>query len=112
MRPVAILLHDEIRQPGFLLKCVSQTQVPWRIFPPQRGDSVPSRAREFSGLAVLGSDCSVNDDRVWIGAKTAFVRDAVRTDVAVLRHCFGAQLPARSLGADVRRNSEVTGAGS
>jgi GMP synthase-like glutamine amidotransferase len=56
---------------------------------------------------VLGADDSAYDDSVaWVPAELAFVRRAVESNVPVLGICFGAQMLARALGADVHRAPE------
>jgi GMP synthase (glutamine-hydrolysing) len=56
---------------------------------------------------VLGSDDSAYDDSVpWVPDELAYVRRAIASDVPVLGICFGAQMLARALGADVHRAPE------
>jgi GMP synthase (glutamine-hydrolysing) len=62
--------------------------------------------RRYDLAIVLGSDDSAYDDSVsWVPEELAYVRRAVDSDVPVLGVCFGAQMLARALGADVRRAS-------
>ncbi len=60
--------------------------------------------RRYDLAIVLGSDDSAHDDSVsWVPEELAYVRRAVDSDVPVLGVCFGAQMLARALGANVRR---------
>ena len=53
---------------------------------------------------VLGSDDSAYDDSVpWVAEELDYVRRAIDSDVPVLGICFGAQMLARALGAEVRK---------
>lgn len=62
---------------------------------------------QFDLTILLGSDDSAYDDSVpWIPEELAYVRRAVESDVPVLGICFGAQMLARALGADVRRAAQ------
>lgn len=70
---------------------------------PAQGDAVPRSAQPFSGIAMLGSDRSVNDPVRWIHEERALIRDALSEDVPILGHCFGAQMLASATGAHVRR---------
>jgi GMP synthase (glutamine-hydrolysing) len=61
----------------------------------------PSR---YDLAIVLGSDDSAYDDSVpWVPDELAYVRRAIESDVPVLGICFGAQMLARALGAEVRK---------
>lgn len=104
MDPVAICQHEDSQGPGFLLEFLSSQHIPATVYRPEQGD-LPRRLAGHSGLVVLGSNCSVNDDRGWIAAELALVRQAVAEDVPVLGHCFGAQMLARAMDARVVRNA-------
>lgn len=103
MRPIALLQHDKTQRPGYLLKFLEDIGVEARVFQPEAGDDVPRRASDFSGIALLGSNRSVNDPLPWIRDEINLVRDAMARDVPVLGHCFGGQLMAKALGAQVGR---------
>ena len=56
---------------------------------------------------ILGSDESAYDDSVsWVAEEFAYARRVVQAGVPVLGICFGAQMLARVLGAEVRRARE------
>ena len=105
MRPVAILQHEANQGPGYLSEFLQTQGIPTETFRPDRGEAPPQRAQDFSGVVVLGSNHSVNDELDWIAAEQKLVKDAVASDVPVLGHCFGAQLLAKSCGARVTRNA-------
>jgi len=105
MRPVAIVQHDKTQRPGVLLSCLDEWGVPSTIVMPEEGDRVPRRARDFGGIVLLGSNRSVNDALRWIDEELRLLRDAAAAGVPLLGHCFGAQLMARSMGAQVSRNA-------
>ena len=105
MKPVAIFQHSAIQQAGYLLEVLERHGVPWRVFSPIDGDSVPTTATEFSGLVFLGSPYSVNDSLPWIRSETDLIQRAMASHKPVLGHCFGGQLIAKSMGAKVRPNA-------
>ncbi len=105
MRPVAILQHEASQGPGYLLDFLQQQDIPFQIFHPAQGEDLPVRASDHSGLVVLGSNHSVNEDLPWIGQEIALLQAALSRDVPVLGHCFGGQLLARAMGAQVHRNA-------
>lgn len=104
MNPVAILQHETNQGPGYLLECLQSLDVPTVVFQSAQGD-LPRQARDYSGIVVLGSNASVNDGDNWIASELDLVRRAVAEDVPVLGHCFGAQMLARALDAQVVRNA-------
>lgn len=105
MRPVALIQHDRTQRPGQLLDFLRTRHIETRVFLPEEGDDVPSHARDFSGIVLLGSNRSVNDALPWIETERHLVLDALHAGVPLLGHCFGAQQMAKALGAPVRRNA-------
>lgn len=106
-RPIAIFQHETSQGPGYLLQFLQQQEIPYRLFHPAEGQALPRQAADYSGLVLLGSNRSANDDThlPWVAAELQLLRDALAWDVPVLGHCFGAQLLARALGAQVRPNA-------
>ena len=104
MKPVAILQHDPLQRPGYLLQFLTDAGLATHIVRPAEGEDIPRSARLFSAVVVLGSDCSVNDPLPWIERELRLVKEAVSDDIPVLGHCFGGQLLARACGARVQKN--------
>ncbi|OWY29234.1 type 1 glutamine amidotransferase [Herbaspirillum robiniae] len=104
MRPIAILQHESTQGPGVLRDHLDRHDLPYRIIAPAADGSAPVDAAPFSGIVVLGSDHCVNETLPWIEHERVLLQDAIRRDVPVLGHCFGAQMLARAMGAKVGRN--------
>jgi GMP synthase-like glutamine amidotransferase len=63
--------------------------------------------RAYDLIVSLGSESSAFDDRLpWVGRELELLGEAVAADVPVLGICFGGQLLARTLGAEVSRARE------
>lgn len=104
MRPVAILQHESTQGPGVLRDHLDENDIPYRLISPATDGRAPVDASKFSGIIVLGSDHCVNEQLPWIEDERALLQDAIRREVPVLGHCFGAQMLARAMGAKVGRN--------
>src|SRR5438093_9373450 len=64
---------------------------------------MPADARVCDAWITTGSRASVYDDAPWIRAAEAFVRKVADSDRPFVGICFGHQLLARTLGAEVKR---------
>ena len=104
MKPVAIFRHSPTEGPGYFATYLDSRDVPWQLVALDRGEAVPSRAENFSGLVFMGGPMSVNDDLPWIAPTLALIRKAVAAGVPVLGHCLGGQLMSKALGGSVGRN--------
>lgn len=105
MRPIAILQHESTQGPGVLRDHLDENDIPYRLISPASDGKAPVDASKFGGIVVLGSDHCVNEILPWIEDERTLLQDAIRRDVPVLGHCFGAQMLARAMGAKVSRNS-------
>ena len=104
MRPVAILQHESTQGPGVLREHLEQKCIPYRMLQPALDGRAPVHAADYSGIVVLGSNHCVNEGLPWMEDEQSLLADALRHDVPVLGHCFGAQMLARAMGARVWRN--------
>lgn len=106
MKRVAIFQHDQTQGAGYLQTFLEREDIPYQIFKPTEGESVPTHASDFSGLVVLGSHHSVNESLLWMEQEAALMLDALHNDRPVLGHCFGGQMLAKVLGAEVLTNPQ------
>lgn len=104
MKPVAIFRHSPTEGPGYFATYLNSRDLPWQMVALDQGESVPSRAEDFSGLVFMGGPMSVNDDLAWIAPVLELIRKAVAADIPVLGHCLGGQLMSKALGGSVGRN--------
>ena len=105
MRPVAIFRFSPTEGPGRLADWLDDHGIARRLIAIDEGETVPTDARNFAGLALMGGPMSANDDLPWNAPLLELLRNAVAADVAVLGHCLGGQLFAKALGAEVKRTT-------
>lgn len=105
MRPVAIFRFSPTEGPGRFAEWLDAQGVPRRLIALDEGENVPSDARAFSGIGLMGGPMSANDALAWNAPLLELLRGAVAADVPVIGHCLGGQLLAKALDAPVRRMS-------
>ena len=104
-KPIAICQHDASQGPAYLQCYLENYQLPYQIFAVHQGEAPPLSSKDFSAVVLLGSNASVNDPYLWIKQEETLVQDALTRHRPLLGHCFGGQLLAKVLGAQVRPNA-------
>jgi GMP synthase (glutamine-hydrolysing) len=91
-------LNPLLKRAGFRIRYVNFARHP---------DAQPS-LDGYAGLIVLGGPMSVNDDQrlSHLTTELRLIEEAMRRDIPILGICLGAQLIAKTLGADVYPNAE------
>ena len=101
MSDIALIQLLDEAPPGLLALWAAQRRLALHVVRPDRGEALPVDAR---AAVVLGSDDSVNDGSLAYNAPLiAWAAEVLRRDTPMLGICFGAQLMARALGAQVVR---------
>lgn len=78
-------------------------QVDWCY--PMEGEPLPE-PEGYRAAVIFGSRDSVNDPEPWIKAELDWVERCLKTNCAYLGICFGGQILAKVLGAEVARHGE------
>lgn len=66
-------------------------------------DEFPQSVEECDGYVITGSRFSVTDETPWMLRLEQFIRDAMAKDRPIFGICFGHQILAKALGADVKQ---------
>jgi GMP synthase-like glutamine amidotransferase len=102
--PALVLQHGADTPPGLLTDWAAQRGIDVEVH--HAGTPLP----ELDGqpfVASLGSEHNPNDTHLpEVAAELAFLEEAVRRDVPVLGLCFGGQMLAKVLGAEIDRAPE------
>ncbi len=71
-----------------------------------QGEPLSASHDDYDALVVMGGPMGASDgDRyAWLDQETRFIREAIDQGKRVLGVCLGAQLIAKALGAEVRKN--------
>lgn len=105
MKPVCIIQNWAPESPGNLADYLKDNGLSYNIVRSYEGEALPE-VGSLEAAIVLGSPTSVREYQKHEHLKQlfVFVADAVRADLPMLCICFGSQLLAKVLGADVVRN--------
>jgi len=104
-KPICIVQNWEAESPGYLATFLEDNQLPYNVVKNYANESLPI-ADDIEALIILGTPISALNYREHDNLVRLFalVSAAVRKDIPLLGICFGGQLVARVLGADVIRN--------
>jgi GMP synthase-like glutamine amidotransferase len=109
MKPILIIQQVWHDTPDYFLDFISAHAIPHDLRRMDLGHLIPSRAKGYSGVCVLGGPMSANDGNTlpWINEQIALMHDAVKERVPVIGHCLGGQLLAKALGGSVQKSLQT-----
>jgi GMP synthase (glutamine-hydrolysing) len=102
---VLIIKHVDIEGPGLIEHCLKQRAIPHRIICLETGDPLPGPGG-FTHILLLGGPMNVyEEDRYpFLRSEDLFIKEAIQRGKHILGICLGAQLIAKSLGAEVTKS--------
>lgn len=101
MKPVLVLQHMASDGPAYLATWLRAQGLRFDVFNSAAGQAFPASMQDYSALAVLGGEMSVNDPLPSLRRAEDLIRQAMALDRPVIGHCLGGQLMATALGARV-----------
>ena len=105
MKPVLFVQNWEAESAGNLADYLDDNNVRYNVVKTFDGEALPA-VGDIEAAIILGNPISVRDYQKhdYLKRLFAFLADSVRADIPLLGICFGGQLLAKVLGADVVRN--------
>jgi GMP synthase (glutamine-hydrolysing) len=105
MKPVVILQNCAVEGPGTIIDYLDEHETPYQIIHTYMNETLPEVA-ETGAVINLGCPVSIRHmkDHPFLGPVFQLVTEALRHDLPYLGICFGGQMLAVALGAQVERN--------
>ncbi|KIZ41180.1 glutamine amidotransferase [Rhodopseudomonas palustris] len=101
IRPVLIVLHQEMSTPGRVGNALRALGHPLDIRRPRFGDPLPKTLDGHAGAIIFGGPMSANDPDDYIRREIDWIALPLKEDRPFLGICLGAQMLAAQLGARV-----------
>jgi GMP synthase (glutamine-hydrolysing) len=90
---------------GLIERVLRQREIEISYADLYRDDASPPETRSSDGLIFMGGPISANDHLPYLEQEVLIMREAAARQQPILGVCLGAQLIAKALGAEVRRNA-------
>jgi GMP synthase (glutamine-hydrolysing) len=96
--------HIPMEHLGLIADALETAGAKYQYVDLYRDPAGPVDLKDVAGLIFLGGPMSANDDFGYLRRELGIIDSALVTGTPILGMCLGAQLIAKSLGAEVRRN--------
>jgi len=105
LKPTIVLQNFEAESPGTIIDYLIERDKPYQIVHTYK-NVVPPRIENAAAVVNMGCPISVKDylDHAYLRTVFQYAQEAVRTDTPYLGLCFGGQILAAALRAQVRRS--------
>ncbi|WP_414709649.1 glutamine amidotransferase [Rhodopseudomonas sp.] len=106
LRPVLIVLHQEMSTPGRVGNALRLLGHPLDIRRPRFGDPLPATLQQHAGAVIFGGPMSANDPDDYVRREIDWIAVPLKENRPFLGICLGAQMLAAQLGARVAPHAE------
>lgn len=97
-----VLQHEADTPPGLLGDWLERRGISHHIVRLDLGEPLPAEPNGWHRLVILGSERSATDlHPSWVRGEIELTRHAVEAEVPVLGICYGGQVLARAMGAEI-----------
>jgi GMP synthase-like glutamine amidotransferase len=100
---ITVVRHVPFEGLGRIATALDLAGAPYEYFDLFSG-AAPPEPEASGGLIVMGGPMSANDSEDYLRAEMRLIEATIRAGRPVLGVCLGAQLIAKALGAEVRKN--------
>lgn len=104
----AVLIVQQARHdtPDYFVDFLQREHIAYELRSMYLGEPVPTQARDYAGICLLGGPMSANDGArlPWLNQQLLLIQQAVEAGVPIIGHCLGGQLMAKALGGAVQRS--------
>ncbi|HEY9693026.1 MAG TPA: hypothetical protein V6D15_12515 [Oculatellaceae cyanobacterium] len=105
MKQILIIVHQSTSYTGLVGKILRAKGYHLDIRIPSRGDKLPDNIANHQGVVIFGGAMSVNDRNLpFIRQEIDWIQVVLASSKPFLGICLGAQMLARTLGAEVTRH--------
>ena len=104
MKTALFILHQKTSEAGNIGKKLKKRGFNFEIIRPSLGEKLPEDLNKFHAIVVFGGPMSVNDNDEYMKKEIAWIGKVLKTNIPFLGICLGAQLIAKYLGCEVKKN--------
>lgn len=106
-KKILLIMHQQHSDPGRVGEALRTLGYELDMRIPAIGHNLPDDVQEHHAAVIFGGPMSANDDHEeFIRSETNYVERALKAEIPYLGICLGAQIMARTFGADVKLQSE------
>ncbi|MBI04880.1 MAG: glutamine amidotransferase [Pelagibacteraceae bacterium] len=104
MKTALFILHQKTSEAGNIKKKLKKRGFNFEMIRPSLGEDLPNNLDKYQTIVVFGGPMSVNDDDEYMKKEIAWIGQVLKTNIPFLGICLGAQLIAKYLGCEVKKN--------
>ena len=104
MKTALFVLHQKTSEAGNIENKLRKRGFDFEIIRPSLGEILPKNLNKYQAIIVFGGPMSVNDNEEYMKKEIAWIGEVLKSKIPFLGICLGAQLIAKYLGCEVKKN--------